>query len=122
MVNPGSANVDPAFPTNKLPEGNTPGYPGGIFDPFGEHSEADRRCPLQACIHLASKVQGHRWHRIYVKGPAQLGACTVMEAGCSFVLESSGYQAGGSIWLSRGDWTGRWRSACFDSSVACSRH
>lgn len=35
MVKPGSANVDPLFPNNKLPEGNTPGYPGGIFDPFG---------------------------------------------------------------------------------------
>lgn len=35
MVKPGSANVDPVFSSNKLPDGNTPGYPGGIFDPFG---------------------------------------------------------------------------------------
>lgn len=31
---PGSANQDPIFSNNKLPDGNTPGYPGGIFDPF----------------------------------------------------------------------------------------
>lgn len=35
MVKPGSANQDPIFTSNKLPDGNTPGYPGGIFDPFG---------------------------------------------------------------------------------------
>ena len=28
-------NSDPIFTSNKLPDGNTPGYPGGIFDPFG---------------------------------------------------------------------------------------
>jgi len=33
-VKPGSANQDPIFPNNKLPDGNEPGYPGGIFDPF----------------------------------------------------------------------------------------
>eukprot|EP00211_Chloroparvula_japonica_P016750 CAMPEP_0119122224 /NCGR_PEP_ID=MMETSP1310-20130426/2546_1 /TAXON_ID=464262 /ORGANISM="Genus nov. species nov., Strain RCC2339" /LENGTH=275 /DNA_ID=CAMNT_0007111847 /DNA_START=33 /DNA_END=860 /DNA_ORIENTATION=- len=32
---PGSMNQDPAFTGNKLPDGNSPGYPGGIFDPFG---------------------------------------------------------------------------------------
>mmetsp|Transcript_2241 Transcript_2241/g.3722 ORF Transcript_2241/g.3722 Transcript_2241/m.3722 type:complete len:265 (-) Transcript_2241:178-972(-) len=32
---PGSANQDPIFANQKLPDGNTPGYPGGIFDPFG---------------------------------------------------------------------------------------
>ena len=32
---PGSANQDPFFSNNKLPDGNTPGYPGGIFDPLG---------------------------------------------------------------------------------------
>nr|6IGZ_4 Chain 4, Lhca-b [Bryopsis corticulans]6IGZ_8 Chain 8, Lhca-b [Bryopsis corticulans] len=32
--NPGSVNVDPIF-GGKLPDGNIPGYPGGIFDPFG---------------------------------------------------------------------------------------
>jgi hypothetical protein len=32
---PGSANQDPIFSSNKLPDGNEPGYPGGIFDPFG---------------------------------------------------------------------------------------
>jgi len=32
---PGSQNQDPAFTSNKLPDGNVPGYPGGIFDPFG---------------------------------------------------------------------------------------
>lgn len=26
---------DPFFANNKLPDGNTPGYPGGIFDPAG---------------------------------------------------------------------------------------
>jgi len=26
---------DPIFTNNKLPDGNTPGYPGGIFDPAG---------------------------------------------------------------------------------------
>ncbi|GIL88996.1 hypothetical protein Vretimale_16284 [Volvox reticuliferus] len=35
FVKPGSANQDPIFPNNKLPDGNEPGYPGGIFDPFG---------------------------------------------------------------------------------------
>ncbi|KAG2494155.1 hypothetical protein HYH03_007790 [Edaphochlamys debaryana] len=35
FVNPGSCNQDPIFPNNKLPAGNTPGYPGGIFDPLG---------------------------------------------------------------------------------------
>ena len=34
IKNPGSANQDPAFPNNKLPDGVV-GYPGGIFDPFG---------------------------------------------------------------------------------------
>ena len=33
--NPGSVNQDPFFSGNKLPAGNTPGYPGGIFDPAG---------------------------------------------------------------------------------------
>jgi hypothetical protein len=32
---PGSANQDPIFSNNKLPDGNEPGYPGGIFDPAG---------------------------------------------------------------------------------------
>lgn len=32
---PGSQNQDPFFSNNKLPDGNTPGYPGGIFDPAG---------------------------------------------------------------------------------------
>jgi hypothetical protein len=31
---PGSVNDDPIFKNNKLPAGNTPGYPGGIFDPL----------------------------------------------------------------------------------------
>ena len=35
IVKPGSANVDPVFSSNTLPSDNTPGYPGGIFDPFG---------------------------------------------------------------------------------------
>jgi hypothetical protein len=35
MRSPGSANQDPIFTNNKLPDGNTPGYPGGIFDPAG---------------------------------------------------------------------------------------
>ncbi|PNH00627.1 Chlorophyll a-b binding protein, chloroplastic [Tetrabaena socialis] len=35
ILKPGSANVDPIFTNNKLPDGNEPGYPGGIFDPFG---------------------------------------------------------------------------------------
>jgi len=35
MVKPGSANVDPIFSNNKLPDSGTPGYPGGIFDPMG---------------------------------------------------------------------------------------
>lgn len=35
FLKPGSANQDPIFTNNKLPDGNTPGYPGGIFDPFG---------------------------------------------------------------------------------------
>ncbi|KAL6752780.1 light harvesting complex A [Haematococcus lacustris] len=35
FVNPGSTNQDPIFPSQSLPAGNTPGYPGGIFDPFG---------------------------------------------------------------------------------------
>lgn len=34
FVKPGSVNVDPIFGAS-LPDGNTPGYPGGIFDPFG---------------------------------------------------------------------------------------
>lgn len=34
-MKPGSANQDPIFSSNKLPDGNEPGYPGGIFDPFG---------------------------------------------------------------------------------------
>nr|ABD37882.1 light-harvesting chlorophyll-a/b binding protein Lhca4.2 [Mesostigma viride]DAA05926.1 TPA_inf: chloroplast light-harvesting complex I protein precursor Lhca5 [Mesostigma viride] len=32
---PGSANVDPVFNNNKLPDSGTPGYPGGMFDPLG---------------------------------------------------------------------------------------
>eukprot|EP00877_Chromochloris_zofingiensis_P012160 jgi/Chrzof1/7198/Cz02g14140.t1_LHC8[v5.2] len=32
---PGSANQDPIFSNNKLPDGNEVGYPGGIFDPMG---------------------------------------------------------------------------------------
>lgn len=36
---PGSANQDPIFPNNKLPEGEV-GYPGGIFDPLG-YSKGD---------------------------------------------------------------------------------
>ena len=32
---PGSANQDPIFTSNSLPSSGTPGYPGGIFDPFG---------------------------------------------------------------------------------------
>ncbi|WPT13805.1 Chlorophyll a-b binding protein P4 [Picochlorum sp. SENEW3] len=35
MRKPGSANQDPIFSNNKLPDGNEPGYPGGIFDPAG---------------------------------------------------------------------------------------
>lgn len=35
MQKPGSANQDPIFSGNSLPSGNEPGYPGGIFDPFG---------------------------------------------------------------------------------------
>ena len=31
----GSVNADPIFSGNKLPDGNVPGYPGGIFDPLG---------------------------------------------------------------------------------------
>lgn len=37
---PGSANQDPIFTNNKLPDGNEPGYPGGIFDPLG-YSKGD---------------------------------------------------------------------------------
>lgn len=32
---PGSTNQDPIFKNNSLPDGNEPGYPGGIFDPLG---------------------------------------------------------------------------------------
>lgn len=35
MRKPGSVNQDPIFTNNKLPDGNEPGYPGGIFDPAG---------------------------------------------------------------------------------------
>eukprot|EP00208_Stichococcus_sp_RCC1054_P002337 CAMPEP_0206137864 /NCGR_PEP_ID=MMETSP1473-20131121/2899_1 /ASSEMBLY_ACC=CAM_ASM_001109 /TAXON_ID=1461547 /ORGANISM="Stichococcus sp, Strain RCC1054" /LENGTH=243 /DNA_ID=CAMNT_0053531121 /DNA_START=118 /DNA_END=849 /DNA_ORIENTATION=+ len=35
MKQPGSTNQDPIFSNNKLPDGNEPGYPGGIFDPLG---------------------------------------------------------------------------------------
>jgi hypothetical protein len=41
IVKPGSANVDPIFTSNKLPDGNEPGYPGGIFDPFGWSKGSD---------------------------------------------------------------------------------
>jgi len=30
-----STNQDPIFTNNKLPDGNEPGYPGGIFNPMG---------------------------------------------------------------------------------------
>mgnify|MGYP001807588855 CR=1 FL=1 len=30
FVKPGSANQDPIFTNNKLPDGNEPGYPGGV--------------------------------------------------------------------------------------------
>lgn len=36
---PGSANQDPIFTNNKLPDGEV-GYPGGIFDPLG-YSKGD---------------------------------------------------------------------------------
>jgi light-harvesting complex I chlorophyll a/b binding protein 2/light-harvesting complex I chlorophyll a/b binding protein 4 len=39
-VKPGSANQDPIFTSNSLPASGTPGYPGGIFDPFG-YSKGD---------------------------------------------------------------------------------
>lgn len=39
ILKPGSANQDPVFPNNKLPEGEV-GYPGGIFDPLG-YSKGD---------------------------------------------------------------------------------
>lgn len=39
-LKPGSSNQDPFFANNKLPAGNTPGYPGGIFDPLG-YSKGD---------------------------------------------------------------------------------
>jgi len=35
MKKPGSTNQDPIFSQYKLPDGNEPGYPGGIFDPLG---------------------------------------------------------------------------------------
>ena len=35
MEKAGSVNQDPIFKKYKLPEDNKPGYPGGIFDPFG---------------------------------------------------------------------------------------
>lgn len=35
MKTPGSTNVDPIYTNNKLPDNNSPGYPGGIFDPLG---------------------------------------------------------------------------------------
>ncbi len=35
FIKPGSVNQDPIFTNNKLPDGNKPGYPGGIFDPLG---------------------------------------------------------------------------------------
>lgn len=38
---PGSANQDPIFSNNKLPDGNEPGYPGGIFDPLGYSKGGD---------------------------------------------------------------------------------
>ena len=40
-LKPGSANQDPIFAGNKLPDGNKPGYPGGIFDPMGFSKGAD---------------------------------------------------------------------------------
>lgn len=40
MQNPGSVNQDPIFDIFKLPDGNKPGYPGGVFDPF-KWSEKD---------------------------------------------------------------------------------
>merc|ERR1712216_804423 len=35
MEKAGSVNQDPIFKKYELPEDNKPGYPGGIFDPFG---------------------------------------------------------------------------------------
>lgn len=34
-------SLDPIFAGNKLPDGNTPGYPGGIFDPMGFSKSKD---------------------------------------------------------------------------------
>ncbi|MEW5318963.1 MAG: hypothetical protein WDW38_010141 [Sanguina aurantia] len=36
IVKPGSANQDPLFSNQKLPDGNETGYPGGIFDPMNK--------------------------------------------------------------------------------------
>lgn len=35
LKKPGATNQDPIFKNQSLPQGNEPGYPGGIFDPFG---------------------------------------------------------------------------------------
>ena len=40
MKEPGSVNVDPINSQYKLPDEGTPGYPGGIFDPYGWSKKA----------------------------------------------------------------------------------
>jgi len=66
-VKPGSANQDPIFAGNKLPDGNKPGYPGGIFDPMGFSKGPDfetlkmkelknGRLAMLACLGFAVQV------------------------------------------------------------------
>lgn len=66
-VKPGSANQDPIFAGNKLPEGNKPGYPGGIFDPLNFSKGPDfetlkmkelknGRLAMLACLGFAVQV------------------------------------------------------------------
>jgi len=47
IKNPGSVSEDPAFPGNKLPEGEV-GYPGGIFNPMNYGKSADELKTLKA--------------------------------------------------------------------------
>ena len=67
-LKPGSANQDPIFAGNRLPDGNKPGYPGGIFDPMGFSKGADfetlkvkelknGRLAMLACLGFAAQAK-----------------------------------------------------------------